>query len=153
MVSADLDFIGKGLCKLAWQDLAEDHKILTSRSENDRMILQDFESRRNDPKRSNEYYVAERAKISVGFVGVGEFIHPEIGIHFGLIPDLWVELDFRNEGIGGLLLDYAIKQLKLKGYKRTYIQVSASNRKALALYKRNRFYEDHITMIRNNETD
>ena len=151
MEISDVDFIRIGLCEIAWQDLAEDHKLLVTRSENDKMILQDFESRRNDPKRKIDYFVGELGKISVGFVGIGEFVHPEIDLHFGLIADLWTEPEYRERGIGGLLLDCATKLLKMKGYKRTYLQVSASNPKAAALYKKKGFYEDHITMIKNND--
>jgi ribosomal protein S18 acetylase RimI-like enzyme len=97
--------------------------------------------------------VAELAEVSIGFVGIGEFIHPEIDMHFGLISDIWIEPEFRRQGIGSLLIEYGIRMLMLKGYKRTYLQVSASNEKALALYKKKGFYEDHIVMIKNNDSD
>src|SRR5579862_7672508 len=118
MESSDLDFVRKGLCEIAWQDLPLDHKLLVTRSENEKLILQEFEARMADPKRRHDYFVAELGGSPVGFVGLGEFIHPEIGIHFGLIADLWTAPEFREQGIGGLLLDHGIRFLKSKGYKR-----------------------------------
>jgi ribosomal-protein-alanine N-acetyltransferase len=53
----------------------------------------------------------------------------------GEILNVAVAADARRQGIGGLLLDAAMRTLKMKHVKRLYLEVRESNTAALLLYE------------------
>ncbi len=81
----------------------------------------------------------------------GEFIG-EIAYVFDMndsdytIPDkriyisrLIVKKEYRNQGIGGILIDYILEQIKEMGYKEATIGVDKDNTSALHLYQKKGF--------------
>ena len=50
-----------------------------------------------------------------------------------------VKKEYRNQGIGGIILDYLIKQAKAKGYKEMALGVDIDNFSAIHLYKKKGF--------------
>jgi [ribosomal protein S18]-alanine N-acetyltransferase len=53
----------------------------------------------------------------------------------GEILNVAVAADARQQGIGGLLLDAAMRTLKMKSVKRLYLEARESNAAALSLYE------------------
>jgi ribosomal protein S18 acetylase RimI-like enzyme len=85
---------------------------------------------------------------SAGYVSVGETMNPAIGLRYGAVLDFWVDPRFRNHGIGGRLLDYALSHIKSQGYNHSSILVSASNKDAMRMYKRRGFYVDRLNLTK-----
>lgn len=55
------------------------------------------------------------------------------------ISRLIVKKEYRNQGIGGILIDYILEQIKEMGYKEATIGVDKDNLAALHLYKKKGF--------------
>ncbi len=55
------------------------------------------------------------------------------------ISRLIVKKEYRNQGIGGILIDYILEQIKEMGYKEATIGVDKDNLTALHLYKKKGF--------------
>jgi len=54
----------------------------------------------------------------------------------GIIYHLAVETDFRQQGIGALLMDEVERRLKAKGCLKCYLMVTAENENAMRFYER-----------------
>ena len=84
-------------------------------------------------------------KINNEFVGEGDLvINVDDADYF--IPNqriyvsrMIVKKEYRNQGIGGIILDYLIKQAKAKGYKEMALGVDIDNYSAIHLYKKKGF--------------
>lgn len=75
--------------------------------------------------------------------------HPQ---HFNLPPEpeitvLYVLERFCGTGIGKLLLDNAITEIKERGYHRTWLTVYHENERALKFYKKYGFHESGETFF------
>ncbi|MBD2100036.1 GNAT family N-acetyltransferase [Leptolyngbya sp. FACHB-261] len=66
---------------------------------------------------------------------------------FGLIHELWVEPEYRNQGIGRELLLLAIKRLGQMGIKQIRLDVSVVNEPARRLYESCGFRPSTIEML------
>lgn len=55
------------------------------------------------------------------------------------ISRLIVKKEYRNQGIGGILIDYILEQVKKMGYKEATIGVDKDNLSALHLYRKKGF--------------
>lgn len=55
------------------------------------------------------------------------------------ISRLIVKKEYRNQGIGGILIDYILEQIKEMGYKEATIGVDKDNESALHLYQKKGF--------------
>lgn len=55
------------------------------------------------------------------------------------ISRLIVKKEYRNQGIGGILIDYILDEIKKMGYKEATIGVDKDNATALHLYKKKGF--------------
>lgn len=55
------------------------------------------------------------------------------------ISRLIVKKEYRNQGIGGILIDYILEQIKEMGYKEATIGVDKDNLSALHLYQKKGF--------------
>ena len=55
------------------------------------------------------------------------------------ISRLIVKKEYRNQGIGGILIDYILDEIKKMGYKEATIGVDKDNAAALHLYKKKGF--------------
>lgn len=60
-----------------------------------------------------------------------------------------VKKEYRNQGIGGIILDYLIEQAKAKGYKEMALGVDIDNYSAIHLYKKKGF----TTLIKEDEDE
>jgi ribosomal protein S18 acetylase RimI-like enzyme len=91
-------------------------------------------SRANDPK--SVFLVAEREEKLVGFLVAT--VEREIPIYrldqFGFIHDLWVEPDYRNEGIARQMTMLAIEKFRAIGVKQVRLDTHAKNDAARALF-------------------
>jgi len=91
-------------------------------------------SRANDPR--SVFLVAERESKLVAFL-VGTVEH-EIPIYrldeFGFIHDLWVEPEYRNEGIARQMTMLAIEKFRAIGVKQIRLDTHAKNDAARALF-------------------
>ena len=52
--------------------------------------------------------------------------------------------DWQNKGAGSLLLESLIKQSKVLGAKKIFLEVRSKNQKALSFYKKYKFIEDAL---------
>ena len=64
----------------------------------------------------------------------------------GMIYHLAVEADFRQQGIGSLLMDEVEKRLKEKGCLRCYLMVAEGNNDAMRYYEK-RYWERMDTIL------
>lgn len=55
------------------------------------------------------------------------------------ISRLIVKKEYRNQGIGGILVDYILEEIKKMGYKEATIGVDKDNKAALHLYQKKGF--------------
>ncbi len=92
-------------------------------------------SRCDDPR--SVFLVADQNGTAVGFL-VGT-VETEIPIYqlkeFGFIHDIWVEADYRNEGIGRQLVMLAIEKFREMGVKQVRGDTAAANEPARNLLK------------------
>ncbi len=94
-------------------------------------------------------------KINNEFVGEGDLvINVDDSDYF--IPNqriyvsrMIVKKEYRNQGIGGIILDYLIEQAKAKGYKEMALGVDIDNYSAIHLYKKKGF----TTLIKEDEDE
>src|SRR5256885_10540538 len=91
-------------------------------------------TRASDPR--SVFLVAERDEKLVAFL-VGT-VEREIPIYridsFGFIHDLWVEPEYRNEGISRQITMLAIEKLREMGGKRIRLDTAAKNEPGRALF-------------------
>jgi ribosomal protein S18 acetylase RimI-like enzyme len=144
-----MPLIRRGLSETNWQDIPDDQKALLKRRECDRRVFDDFDRYLKDKRFKFRVFVAQtRDKEPVGYVSVGETMNPDVGLKMGAVLDFWVAADHRDKGIGTKLLDYALECLASRGYSHAGILVSASNGRALTMYKKKGFKEDRIYLAR-----
>ena len=150
---ADVPAVVKMVDKLAalhqrWDAQRYDYKPNTGE-----MYRRWLSSRANDP--DSVFLVADHERILtdvpfvVGFV-VGTIEKP-IPIYridrFGFIHDLWVEADYRNEGIGRQLAMLAIEHFKQLGVKQVRLETAAANEPARKLFQSCGFRTATIEML------
>lgn len=149
MRDSDLSFVRRGLSETNWQDIPEDQKRFLNRAECDKRIFADFERYLNTERFKFGVFIAvpddERP---VGYVSVGELANPAVGLPLGSVLDFWVTREFRDRGIGTMLLDHALAHIHAQEYTHASILVSASNEKAIRMYEKRGFYRDRITMVK-----
>ncbi|MGN1298995.1 MAG: ribosomal protein S18-alanine N-acetyltransferase [Candidatus Scatovivens sp.] len=81
------------------------------------------------------YFVAKKKDEIVGFAGI------LINVDFTEIANIVVRKDFRNLGIGKLLLEKIIKETNKVGKNKIYLEVNENNINAINLYKKYKFEE------------
>lgn len=111
-------------------------------------------ARANDPR--SVFLVAEReaagaeaAPRLVGFlIGTTE---SELGIYrlkeYGFLHDLWVEPDYRNEGIARQLVMLAVERFREMGLKQVRLDTAAENEVARNLFRSCGFRVSTIEML------
>lgn len=85
-----------------------------------------------------KYLVLKSNDVIVGFIGVWTILDE------GHIMDIAVHPQYRNKGIGSLLLEFLISKLESFGLKSMTLEVRASNIVAKALYKKYGFEEEGV---------
>jgi ribosomal protein S18 acetylase RimI-like enzyme len=65
----------------------------------------------------------------------------------GFIHDLWVEPEYRNEGIGRQMAMLAIEKFREKGVKQVRLETAAANEAARSLFKSCGFRVSSIEML------
>jgi len=149
MKESDMPLIRRGLSETNWQDIPDDQKALLKREECDRRVFEDFNRYVREKKFKFQVFIAQtQPRRPVGFVSVGELMNPAVGLKMGAVLDFWVERKSRKMGIGSRLLDYALTYLQSKGYSHASIMVSASNERAMPMYKKRGFREDRIYLAK-----
>lgn len=94
-------------------------------------------------------------KINDEFIGEGDLVinvdDPDYFIPNQRIyvSRMIVKKEYRNQGIGGIILDYLIEQAKAKGYKEMALGVDIDNYSAIHLYKKKGF----TTLIKEDEDE
>lgn len=145
--SADIDHIADRWVELARDQRAHGSHLLAAEN---RSVVRDSVARHVI---ENDLFVARDEGI-VGFV----MFELQTGIYqhsttHGVIQNIYVEPEFRNEGIGSALLDAAEEALRDRGAKILSLEVLARNQNARRLYE-NRGYEPHrIEMEKSDESD
>lgn len=95
------------------------------------------------------FLVAERQGRVVGFL-VGT-VEREIPIYrlkeYGFIHDLWVEPDYRNEGIGRQMAMLAIERFGQVGMKQIRLDTAIANDAARGLFRSCGFRESNVEML------
>ena len=81
------------------------------------------------------YFVAKNENEILGFVGI------LLNFDFAEITNIVVRKDFRNLGIGKILLEKIIEETKKKEKQMICLEVNINNIKAINLYKKYRFEE------------
>ena len=106
-----------------------------------------LEARADDQQ--SVFIVAEREEKLVGFV-VGTCEH-EIPIYdidrYGFIHDLWVDPDYRHEGVGRQLAMLAVERFAKLGMKQVRLDTAARNEGARLLFAKCGFRPSVIEML------
>jgi ribosomal protein S18 acetylase RimI-like enzyme len=66
----------------------------------------------------------------------------EFGGRFGLLDELYIEDQWRGQGIGGAALDFAETECRRRGLRAVRLEVAHANPRALDLYRRRGFSVD-----------
>ena len=149
MKKSDLPFVRRGLSETNWQDIPEDQKAVLKRKDCDKRIFDEFERYSKDKKYKFKVFVAESdSKERLGYISVGVWMDPTVGLKLGAVFDFWVEPIHRREGAGSRLLDYALEFLKSKRYSHAGMLVSARNDVALRMYEKRGFRADRIWLAK-----
>ena len=144
-----MPLIRRGLSETNWQDIPADQKASLKREECDKKVFEDFDRYVREKKFKFQVFVAQTQQgRPVGFVSVGETMNPAVGLKMGTVLDFWVEPLSRKSGIGSRLLDYALTYLQSKGYSHASIMVSATNERAMPMYKKRGFREDRVYLAK-----
>lgn len=103
--------------------------------------------RADDPR--SVFIVAQREQTIVAFL-IGT-VEAEIPIYrvkeFGFIHDLWVEEEYRNEGIARQIVMLAIEEFKAKGVTQIRLDTAAANDPARKLFTSCGFRVSTIEML------
>jgi len=90
----------------------------------------------------------ERGRL-VGFI-VGT-VEPEIGIYrvkeFGFLHDLWVEPEYRNEGVARQMVTLAVEQFRAIGVPQVRLDVAYGNEPAKGLFAACGFRASIVEML------
>lgn len=81
--------------------------------------------------------VAEAGGVLVGYVQLGDVGIPEVAVRPGdqCLQRLYVETTLQGQGLGRKLLEAALRQPRLAGASRVFLQVWAENERAVRLYE------------------
>ena len=149
MKERDLPFIRTGVCETNWQDIPDDQRTLLKREQCDQRTLDDFDRWSKDERFKFTVFVAAGDEDQpVGFISVGEMMNPSVGLPMGGVLDFWVSPEFRRQGIGGALFDFAMNQMRSMGYSHGTMMVSAQNEAAMNLYRKKGFTVDRMFMVK-----
>ena len=149
MNEGDKPLIRRGLSETNWQDIPDDQKALLKREECDKRVFEDFDRFVREKRFKFRVFVGQIQRgRPVGFVSVGELMNPTVGLKMGAVLDFWVEPGSRRLGIGNRLLDHALAFLESKGYSHAGIMVSATNKRAMRMYRKRGFKEDRIYLAK-----
>ncbi len=149
MQDSDIPFIRRGLSETNWQDIPGDQKKFLDRAECDQRIFADFDRYlRTERFKFRVFTAVSKLGTPLGYVSVGENANPAVGLPFGTVLDLWVAPEFRDKGVGAMLLDHALAHIRGQAYTHASILVSASNSKAIRMYERRNFHPDRIVMVK-----
>lgn len=88
----------------------------------------------NDQSESSYVLVAVHEETVIGMATVQTLISTAEGGRVGLVEDVVVDRQFRNQGIGALLLERVVAWCRGKGLKRLQLLADHENRPALAFY-------------------
>ena len=110
-------------------------------------------ARATDPRAV--FLVADREGVGpVGFL-IGT-VEKEIPIYrlkeYGFIHDLWVEEEYRNEGLARQLVMLAVERFKEIGTKQVRLDTAAANDVARKLFERCGFRVSVVEMLREEQT-
>lgn len=104
---------------------------------------------------SNSYYIVVKDNSNiVGFAGI-KLVIPDCDI-----MNIVVKKDFRNQGLGSLLLKNLINLAKSLGVRNIFLEVDEKNSPAISLYnkygfktisKRKNYYKENDAIIMNKE--
>lgn len=104
---------------------------------------------------SNSYYIVVKDNSNiVGFAGI-KLVIPDCDI-----MNIVVKKDFRNQGLGSLLLKNLINLAKSLGVRNIFLEVDEKNAPAISLYnkygfktisKRKNYYKENDAIIMNKE--
>ncbi|MDP2078820.1 MAG: GNAT family N-acetyltransferase [Sulfuricurvum sp.] len=83
----------------------------------------------------------------VGMVSMQQLISTSMGERVGFIEDMIVQIDFRGQGIGSLLLTSLITTSKQLGYKRLSLGVDLRNTPAKAFYAKFGFHPSNMGLM------
>ncbi len=104
-------------------------------------------ARADDPR--SVLLVADRSPGLAAFL-IGT-VESEIPIYrlkeFGFIHDLWVEEEYRNEGVGRQMVMLAIEKFKAMGVAQVRLDTAAANEAARGLFKRIGFRISSMEML------
>ncbi|WP_373894975.1 GNAT family N-acetyltransferase [Virgibacillus natechei] len=73
------------------------------------------------------YLVHKENNATLGWIGVGETFNYYTDEAIGLIPEIYILPQYRQQGIATKLFKEAFKELKEKGYKKVQLNVFAGN--------------------------
>ncbi len=101
-------------------------------------------------QRSCIFFVAEVSGRVVGFVsGYVVLRNPQLEIErIGKVDNIFVDGDYRGQGIGTRLLETLFDYFKRQGTEYTELSCDFANEKALHLYKKLGFKEQKVLMVR-----
>ena len=92
-------------------------------------------------KRMNQSFLIKYNGINVGILEIGSYedkYKDDMG-GIGEIRSIHIKKDFQNKGIGKIAIDFAINELKSKGFSTACLWVKKQNYKAINFYEKQGF--------------
>ena len=152
MQESDIPFIRQALVEIFQESTFEGLRPYLTQQMVERKSFQGFSDNiRNDAVKLKVLVATfddGAGESPVGFVSVGEQIHPDVDLLTGKVFDLFVSDQYRNKGIGSRLLDYGLEYLKNLGLSFATINTAGTNDRALHLYRKKGFKPDDIRLIK-----
>ncbi len=144
-IDADIPLIKEISEKTVWNSIPEHQRmILDKRSWSDH-VRKVFENLIR--KEDNEVFIAEDENQNfLGYIFVGKGVDMMTGQVHGFVYDIFVKEEYRNRGVGKVLLRKAESYCRERGYRRIGLMVSVENQQAIELYTRMGFRATHKFM-------
>ncbi len=141
----DLQLVRKYTVETAWTTFSENERKELDKEKWTKHILEGFE--RLSKRETDRIFVAEDENHTfLGYLWVGEGSNMMTGLKHGYVYDIFVKKEFREKGIGRILLEKAQNYCREKGYSRILLMVSANNANAIGLYNKIGFKTEQMYM-------
>lgn len=93
-------------------------------------------------------YIFEKDGKKVGFAELSYSFAPEVGGRYVFIEEIFVDKEYRGQGIGHKFLDLCVSLLEKGDVRRVRLEATRSNEKAIALYRSYGFEVlDYLQMV------
>jgi ribosomal protein S18 acetylase RimI-like enzyme len=142
----DLQLVRKYTVETGWTTvLSESERKQLDKGKWTKHILEGFE--KLSKRETDKIFVAEDENHAfLGYLWVGEGGNMMTGLKHGYVYDVFVKEEFRERGIGRILMEKAESYCRERGYSSILLMVSVSNQAAISLYGKMGFKAEQTYM-------